>query len=165
MKHSYVLRVCVVGLIACISPTLFVGCGSERQFDRDATVKVIGKLLVDGKLVEPPMRVSIKAIAEDAEVVDGVKVKSAGAWAAPDGSFELSTYLQGDGVRAGKYAITFKVGQIYLMTGGLGPDILKGKYSDPDTSEYSVTVTGSETEPIDLRTIDLPTPTDTPTPE
>ena len=112
------------------------------------------------------MRVSIKAIAEDAEVVDGVKVKSAGAWAAPDGSFELSTYLQGDGVRAGKYAITFKVGQDLSDDWRLGSrPILKGKYSDPDTSDvFTVTVTGSETEPIDLGTIDLPTPTDTPTP-
>ena len=137
---------------------LIAGCSKERTFDREPTYPIIGKLLIDGKPVEPPLLAAVRAVAVDAATSDGKKDTSAQSWTEPDGSFALSTYVKGDGVRAGTYKITFETGIRNLMTGGIGGDVLEGQYKNPDTSEYEVTITGDETEPIDLGTVDLSTP-------
>ena len=144
--------------------TILAGCAEERKFDREPTYPVIGKFLVDGKPVGEhslggqPLRGVVRAISVDVQKFDGKKATAAQSWTEPDGSFALSTYIKGDGVRAGTYKLTFETGMQNLITGGIGGDVLKGKYKDPDTSEYTVTVTGNESEPIDLETIDLSTP-------
>ena len=151
-------RIAFAVLFACASLVLITGCSEERKFDREPTYPVIGKLLVDGKSVEPPLLGAVRAVAVDAKAFDGKKATAAQSWTEPDGSFALSTYIKGDGVRPGTYKITFETGIRNLISGGIGGDVLEGRYKDPDTSEYLVTVTGNETEPIDLGTIDLSTP-------
>ncbi|MFH1264746.1 MAG: hypothetical protein ABIK89_03420 [Planctomycetota bacterium] len=54
----------------------------------------------------------------------------------PDGSFEMMTIKQGDGVIAGKYKVIFEVFKTYLGRESLVPD----KYTKPETTPLEVTV-------------------------
>jgi hypothetical protein len=74
----------------------------------------------------------------------------------PDGTFEISTYQQGDGVPNGEYVLTIVWGKLNLMTRTYGgPDKLKGAYSDPKTSKFTFKVSGG---PVDLGPLDLTIP-------
>lgn len=73
-----------------------------------------------------------------------------------EGKFALSTYEEGDGVAAGEYVVTFEWKDFDpLKNGYSGPDRLKGKYADPKTSEFRVTIRSDEEQVIDLKTFDL----------
>jgi hypothetical protein len=73
-----------------------------------------------------------------------------------DGAFAMSTYIDGDGVAAGKYRVTFEWRKFdRLKNGYSGPDHLDGKYSDPESSEFTVTVTGDEEEGLELEPFKL----------
>ena len=69
--------------------------------------------------------------------------------------FQISTYETGDGVPEGEYRLTFQAGQMNLVSRSYTGDLLNGRYSDPQKSEFTLTVAG--TDPIDLGTIDLKT--------
>jgi hypothetical protein len=73
-----------------------------------------------------------------------------------DGNFAISTYAAGDGVPAGEYVLVFSWKEFNIMARAYsGPDKLKGRYSDPKTSQIKVSV--KEGEPLDLGIIPLTT--------
>jgi hypothetical protein len=51
-----------------------------------------------------------------------------------DGEFAFSTYTKGDGIKAGKYIVTFAVLKKKGKVGLIGPDRLNNLYNDPDTN-------------------------------
>lgn len=60
---------------------------------------------------------------------------------AADGTFEPNSYDINDGAVQGEYAVTARwTGE----EGGQGPDLFKGKYSDPNTPLAKVTITEGE---------------------
>ncbi len=134
-----------------------VGCGGSgpQGPERVKTVPVVGKVTVDGSTVELPKQIRIRAF-----LVGGKESPTAtepGGTVNPDGTFSLSTYEAGDGVPVGEYKLTFQLGQQNLLRGRLEGDDFNGKYEDPEKSEYALTVTGDETGPIDMGTIELTT--------
>jgi hypothetical protein len=73
----------------------------------------------------------------------------------PDGTFEIATYKQGDGVPAGDYVLTFACQEFNLMSRSYGgPDKLNKRYSDPKKSDIKFTVKDKS---VDLGEIQLTT--------
>ncbi len=139
------------------------GCGpEERTFERQETFPVVGKVTLDGKPVKLPQQIHVRCVKIGEKLIaEGELVAVATAVAGPDGTFKLSKYESGDGVPVGQYKLLFKVCPANLLGGGRpGKDILEGKYADLESSEWTVTVTGDETEPIDVGTIDLKSDSD-----
>jgi hypothetical protein len=60
----------------------------------------------------------------------------------PDGSFELTTRVAGDGVYEGKYDVGFNV----LTAAVGGKPLLADKYMNPATSGHTVTVDGNQSD-------------------
>jgi hypothetical protein len=127
------------------------GCQDEpRGGPRVITVPITGKVLVDGK---PQAQVQVQA-----QPVSGSTPThtTPSAFTDAEGNFAIQTYEAGDGAPAGEYKLTFRWGQISLMSGRYEGDKLKGKYANPARSEHSVSVSESD-EPINLGTIKLTT--------
>ncbi len=72
-----------------------------------------------------------------------------------EGRFSVGTYESGDGAPAGEYQLTFLWGQWNFSGRYGGPDKLKDKYVDPETSKIIATVV--EGLPSDLGQIELTT--------
>ncbi len=134
-----------------------VGCGGSGPEGpaRVKTVPVVGKITVDGTTVQLPKQIRIRAYKAGGEESPTATVP--GATVNPDGSFSLSTYEAGDGVPVGEFKLTFQLGQQNLMRARLEGDDFNGKYIDPEKSEHTLTVSETDTGPIDLGTIELTT--------
>lgn len=113
----------------------FASCTTESE--RVPVHPVRGKLFVDG---EP---------AEGAIVVFHTTASSRPKTTNPhgrvqaDGSFQLTTYESEDGAPAGDYVITVfwpAPPKSPVDHPDMGPDRLKNRYTNPDTSEIQVTV-------------------------
>ena len=127
------------------------GCQDEpRGGPRVVTIPITGKVLVDGK---PQAQVQVQA-----QPVSGSTPThtTPSAFTDAEGNFAIQTYEAGDGAPAGEYKLTFRWGQISLMSGRYEGDKFNGKYRNPARSEHSVTVSESD-DPIDLGTIELST--------
>ncbi|MBW3599311.1 MAG: hypothetical protein KY475_18830 [Planctomycetes bacterium] len=143
------LRFAAAVLIAGV----FLASASCSQSDpnRKATYPVAGELYVDGKPAE-----NVQVVLHDRAGMDTAQPTFSTTFTGKDGKFSLSTYEAGDGVPAGDYAVTFRWGElnVFSMQYG-GPDKLKGKYDDPETTPFQVTV--EEGKPTDLGRIELTT--------
>jgi hypothetical protein len=71
-----------------------------------------------------------------------------------DGSFEIATYQQGDGVPAGDYALIFTWKPFNVMSRDYGPDKFKGKYAKKEDPQHKFTVKEGD-QPMDLGTFAL----------
>jgi hypothetical protein len=145
------LRLVLLTAAACIGALPIVGCGSTGGPDggpRISTMQVTGTVHVDGVGVS-----YLKVTAKPASGVGALPLDPS-AMTTADGKFSLSTYESGDGVPAGEYKLIFEWGELNLMNGQYSGDKLNGKYSDPEKSEFTVTVAVGD-QPKDLGTIEL----------
>lgn len=139
------------------------GCGDSNP-DKGINVKAAfpatGKVLVDGKAPSeseiPPVQIVAHPLGDAAA---DQPVGRAGT--KPDGSFEFTTYRQGDGLPPGEYTLTFKSTKVNLLNPGLpAEDHLGGQYLDAKTSAFKVTVSESGEvqglDSIDLKKADKP---------
>jgi 5-hydroxyisourate hydrolase-like protein (transthyretin family) len=133
-------------LVAAIC-VIFCGCSSGERA-RQKTYKVTGKVIVDG---QPAADVQIHTHGKQPPdpnypvIPIGITKE--------DGSFELFSYEEGDGVPAGQYTLTF----IWQERSGLrwqGPDKLNKRYQDPNQTTHQLNVVD---QPVDLGTITLTT--------
>ncbi|QDU40357.1 hypothetical protein Mal4_47130 [Maioricimonas rarisocia] len=140
------------GLFLLVLCLCCAGCGEEGPY-RKVTVPVTGQLLVDGKPPGTPVQITCHSLTG----IDQEHPTFSKTVSGENGTFAISTYESGDGVPAGEYAVTFEWKTLNLVSMGYsGPDKLKGKYNDPDTSDVKFTIT-EDSEPIDLGTIELTT--------
>lgn len=128
------------------------GCGGgQKGPPRKQTFKVTGKVAVDGEAPAAPVQISCIPAAgmdEKTPTYSATETK-------PDGTFEIATYQQGDGVPEGDYLLTFSSREMNVMKGQYtGPDKLKERYSDPKKSDIKFTV---KDKPVDLGEIKLTT--------
>ncbi len=135
-------------LAAVVVPLLAVGCGDAPQDGpRLETYPLQGVVHVDGA---PAERLTVECYPQNA----GKLARELAAETDAEGKFALGTYEANDGVPEGEYKIAFK----WLKKGkgfrGL-QDALKGRYANPDSSGFSITVTKGE--PADFGTIELTT--------
>lgn len=118
--------------VACTALVL-AGC-NHRDYGVE-TFPVTGLVCVDGA---PTAQVSVTL-----HRVGGMDKKTPTVSATiskEDGSFAISTFEDGDGVPAGDYVATFTWAEFNPISRSMGPDKLKGKYNDPDQSQFKVSV-------------------------
>ena len=132
---------------------LAAGCSSKKGY------KVAGKVLVNG---QPAGGATVVlSPAGNPQTMD----KKPNAMTRDDGTFELSTLADGDGVEPGDYLVTITwpgkpkpSARPKGMSGGdderaTTPDQLRGKYADPQSSGLKITVKpeANELAPFDLK--------------
>ncbi len=138
-------------LIVILSVALFCTSCSNDAIDRKDTFPVTGRVLIDG---DPVKDVAVRCLGEAG--IDKKSPTVSSAFTDAEGKFEISTYESGDGVPVGKYVLTFEWGKLNLMSMQYGgPDKLKGKYSNPKTSQHKFEVVAGQ--PKDLGTLELST--------
>lgn len=137
----------------CLAPAIFVSCRSEEEPFRKETIPVTGTVVVDGQPPDTPIQIQCHSLQE----LDKEHPTFSQTVTGDNGSFAVSTYESGDGVPPGEYVLTFewKVFNVVSMSYG-GPDKLGGKYTDPKTSEFKLSV-ASGAEPIDMGQVQLST--------
>lgn len=143
------MRWLVLGIGAlCLSAV--AGCGPEGP-PRKETFRVRGKVSVDGQAPPAPVQIEAQNVAGmDAEMPTISQSETN-----PDGTFEIATYQQGDGVPAGDYVLTFSCREFNVMSRSYaGPDKLNKRYSDAKKSEVKFTVKDKS---VDLGEIKLTT--------
>ena len=147
---------CFGRIVLLALPVILCSCGDDAPFEKQTT-SVFGRVLVDGQ--PPGSPVQVKAIAAE---VDTQHPTMSTCGTDNDGNFTLSTYRKSDGLPAGEYKLTFVWGQFNAMSASYGgPDKLGGQYSNPETSEFSVTVVDGEVQDlgeINLKSAETPTP-------
>jgi hypothetical protein len=155
--------------VGCLGLVLLaIGCGrGDPPMERDTVHKVTGKILIDGQ-PEPTVAVRLTRVGGPDASAGTSKMISPGGFTDNDGRFSIGTYeggANGDGAPDGKYAITIHWGQVNLLGGRYEGDLFRGKYGDPDKSEFTVEVKGAPVEvpTIELSTKDLPQKEATPT--
>jgi hypothetical protein len=130
-----------------------IGCGAcseKRPESWKETVPVKGKVLVDGK---PATMLAVECV--DLAGLDKENPTLSSAMTDDDGDFAFGTYVSGDGVPEGKYALTFQWGTLDLWRHSYNGDKLNGRYSDAKSSTIRFTATKGE--PVDLGEINLTT--------
>jgi hypothetical protein len=116
---------------ALLSVALFGLSGCNRG---PAMYNVSGKVLfTDGSV--PQGGVAVVRLQPSTDSTAEIRKGASGA-IGPDGTFELFTRMQGDGVYEGNYDVTFVVQKGVMDTTSLIPP----KYLDPQSSGYKVTV-------------------------
>lgn len=145
----------LVRSIGCVFAICIVaGCGRQQQGpERLHTVPVHGSVMLNGV---PAPRLTVKFHSlEKPEGASQIYAAHPSAMTEGDGTFAVSTYEFGDGIAAGTYAVTFEWLTYNRLQNSYGaPDKLDGKYSDPEKTEYKVTVSGDE-EAINLEPFEL----------
>ena len=125
-------------LVAAMAVTVLC-CGScARNDGRVPVFPVRGRVLVGDKPATKAFVVLHPIGAQDPQALR--PYGHAGA----DGSFKLTTYEADDGAPAGEYLVTV----VWLAPGGGEdpPDLLKGRYRNPDSSPLKATVQKAPTD-------------------
>lgn len=140
-------RLLLVALGCC---TFFSSCGPKEP-PRKETFPVKGMVLVDGQPAG-----TLAVYCNNVAGMDTKMPTVSQTFTKEDGSFEISTYGQSDGVPEGEYTLTFMWGKPDLLHGGYsGPDKLNGRYKDPKASKFQFKV--EKGKPVDLGKIELTT--------
>ncbi len=130
---------------------LFLCSCSDGPPDGKETFPVTGEVYVDGHPVA-----QLQVTCHDVNGLDTEEPTLSSTQTDVEGKFAISTYKSGDGVPEGEYVLTFMWGKLNLISKSYGgPDKLNGRYLNPQTSEYRVTVEAGE--PTDLGRIELST--------
>ncbi|HXY37715.1 MAG TPA: hypothetical protein VEI07_26050 [Planctomycetaceae bacterium] len=149
-----------VALVGC---GLFVaGCGSkpgqslddqlrEMKTSRQRTGKFAGTVTIDGLPPREAVKDGVRIMLYDPKnppAENSVPLNAVVDF--KDGSFEFTTYSQGDGVPVGKYIVLFVALKHSLLGRQQGyhePDALKNLYNDPDKNEQNPQFNVEVTEP------------------
>ena len=118
-------------LLGCL--LLVAGCNDGPEI-----VPVSGKVLIDG---EPLTYGTIMVLPQDYRASFGT--------IGPDGSFSLTCYEPNDGCVRGKHALT--VSAVEALSSSRQKWHAPKKYTEPDTSELTIDITG----PTDALVIEL----------
>src|SRR5258708_5683766 len=125
-------------------------CSEKRPENWKTTVPVKGKVLVDGK---PAAMLAVECV--DLAGLDKENPTLSSAMTDEKGDFAFGTYVSGDGVPEGDYALTFQWGTLDLWRHSYNGDKFNGRYNEAKSSK--VTFTAKEGEPVDLGEINLTT--------
>src|SRR5262249_55309715 len=126
-----------------VALAFIAGCGSGKS----TPYSVSGSVWVGGKAAGGAV---VRLHPVEGEGPEGMR--SLG-YVQADGSFQLTTYTENDGAPAGRYKLTVEWRPKKKSTMEPdGPDKLQGKYADPKTSKFEVTVNkgGTTLDPIKI---------------
>ena len=142
MTKIVLSRIFVLAMVAG-----FAGCGGEKRNWKE-TIPVTGEVFVGGKAAEGLM---VKFVPTAG--MDTAQPSETNAMTDDKGKFSASTYQLGDGAPAGEYRLTFTWPKLNKMSMSFDGDSLKGKYDDPEKSDYTINVQSGA--PLDLGRIEL----------
>ena len=129
------------GLLSLLVVCICAGC-SERV-SPPATAPVSGSVLLKGEPVAG-VRVRMYPLFDMGRIEWGVVGETG-----PTGEFKMGTGVPGNGAPPGEYVVTFTKPRIDSdPANGLEIEVddFEGKYSDPDNSELTVTITKGDNE-------------------
>lgn len=119
-----------VGAVAC-AVWMLSGCSKTPQPYRKVVVPVKGRVTVDGRPPSSPVKIDCHNTGK----LDNEHPTVTGCVTGENGVFALSTYVTGDGVPVGDYALTYVWGDFNLISMSYGgKDKLNKRYSKPDDS-------------------------------
>jgi len=132
-----------LGLVAALAGSLAVGCGSgadealnkalkDSGKTKDAVYPFAGKVTIDGDPPKLERGYRLVVVLNDPEKLDTPTIKKLHVEADENGEFKFTTYGQNDGIRPGKYILTFGVYKNQRILGLVPPDQLHNLYTDPD---------------------------------
>jgi hypothetical protein len=124
------------GLGLVLVAGLVLGISSCSRGDRKVVYPVRGQGFFKGKPAEGAQVTLVPLDDNDTQT------PRPGAQVRKNGSFRLSTYASYDGAPAGRYAVTilYRSPERKVDDENRGPDLLRGKYSDPQTTRLKVEV-------------------------
>jgi hypothetical protein len=128
------------GLCRCLGlafvSALILGIASCGRSDHPPVYPVSGQVFFKGKPAEGAQVTLIPLDEGDS------KGPRPGAQVKKNGSFRLSTYASYDGAPAGRYAviILYRSPERIIDEENAGPDLLRGRYSDPRTTPLRVEI-------------------------
>ena len=134
-----------IALFFCslVSAVVFVGCSGEKPPAGPLAYPVKGKVVYRGQ----PAR-GFKVAFHPIELWEGSHFFPTGT-TDENGEFQLQSYQPCDGAPAGEYVVTFEC--LQTMRGPDPDDVdqptfdrLQGRYNNPQTSQYKVTVQEGE---------------------
>jgi hypothetical protein len=118
----------------------------EMKIEQRATSKFAGTVTIDGLPPKESIKQGLRIMLYDPKNPPAPGSAPLNAIVnLADGTFEFSSYKQGDGVPEGSYIVIFTALKHSLMGKEQGyhqPDALKNRYNDPDKSQWKVDVTG-----------------------
>lgn len=128
-----------------------VSCSSPREPENaKKTVPVSGIITVDGEPGE-----GVKVILNPKEGADRENPTLSVGFVNKEGKYTIGTYTRVDGAPPGEYVLTFiRFDTTKLHIGGDPPDMFGGKYSDPETSEHTLSVP-ENADNVEVPTIEL----------
>lgn len=133
LRNGYWAALCLLCAVAG-------GCGGGVEEGRLAVRPAGGKVTVGGQPAAGVLVVLYPAPGTPAALAG---VKPSGT-TGEDGSFQLSTYEQNDGAPVGDYAVTMRwhraAGRSAAPFGRQPPDYFRGKYNNPQTPSWRVTI-------------------------
>ena len=131
-----------LALIGAVALSGGTGCSRASRLDaaiaqagasKERVFPMAGKVTVDGLPPELKSRETLIVMLCDPHKLDRPPGENPYAAANPKtGAFAFTTYAARDGVKAGKYVVTFAVLTSKGKAGLLGPDKLNNLYNDPD---------------------------------
>lgn len=142
--------------VLCSCLLMICGCGPRLETDEErlarlvpgasAMTKVTGKVTVDGAPGKDVWVTLHPAQGGTAAQIPRAQVRE-------DGTFQVTTYLDGDGAPPGDYNITFE-SLTFRQIGGrwVGPDKLKNLYNNPKATTFHVSVKDA---PVELPPFEL----------
>jgi hypothetical protein len=119
-----------------LAGALALGMTSCRRSDHEPVYPVTGKVLYNGK---PAEGAQITLVPLDGK---NAKTPRPGAQVKRDGSFRLSTFASYDGAPPGRYAVTivYRSAEKKENDENMGPDLLRGRYTEPKSTPLAVDV-------------------------
>ncbi len=131
--------------VAALAGFLAVGCssGADQALDqalkdsgktKDAVYPFAGEVLIDGAPPKLERGDHLVVVLNDPDKLDTPTIQKLHAEADDKGAFRFTTYGQNDGVKPGKYIVTFGVYKKQRILGLVPPDQLHNLYTDPDAN-------------------------------
>jgi hypothetical protein len=143
MSSTNHLTINRIRLVAALAGFLAVGCGSgadealtkslkDAGLNRDAVYPFAGKVTIDRAPPKLERGYWLVVVLNDPEKLDTPTIQKLHVEANEKGEFRFTTYGQNDGIRPGKYIVTFGVYKRQRTLGLVPPDQLHDLYTDPD---------------------------------
>ena len=112
----------------------------EAGITKDAIYPLAGKVTIDQQPPQLAERQRLVVMLNDPQKPDEPWDQKPVAEANSEGDFTFGTYRKGDGIKSGKYVVTFAVFKFSGKRGLLGPDQLKNLYNDPDKNQQNFSI-------------------------
>ncbi len=105
---------------------------ANAKLAKEGVYPLAGQVTVDGQPPQLEKRDNLIVMLNEPGKMEIPSAQKRNVTVRPDGSFAFSTYGPNDGIRPGKYILTFAVLRAKGKIGDLGPDKLNNLYNDPD---------------------------------